>query len=132
MQTVFETRKIRLGMLKKQYVKWSILNEAIGWDKTSARLSQIYSGTIRRDRDTAYVMGDTMAREIEVALKLQTGWMDTPPSYAELAGEHDPRAKALAVMEAMPQDQWDTALRLLDALAKPVTHSGTGTNGKDG
>lgn len=125
MQTVFETRKTRLAMLKKQYGKWSTLNDAIGWDKTSARLSQIHSGTMRKDRDTAYVMGDVMAREIETALKLPVGWLDTPPTYAELAGENDMRAKALAVMEAMPEDQWATALRLLDALAKPTAKNGT-------
>ena len=65
-------------------------------------------------------MGDPTAREIEVALGLPEGWMDTPPTYAELHGENDPRTKAMLIMEALPPDQWDTALRLLDALVKPA------------
>lgn len=124
MQTVFETRKTRLGMLKKQYGKWATLNEAIGWDKTSARLSQINSGTMRKDRDTAYVMGDVMAREIEEALKLPTGWMDTPPTYNELHGD-DRQAQMLLAMESIPEDLWPTARRLLAALEKPQAKNGT-------
>jgi hypothetical protein len=124
MQTVFETRKIRLGILKKQYIRWAALNEAIGWDKTSARLSQINSGTMRKDRDTPYVMGDTMAREIETALHLATGWMDTPPTYAELDGD-DRQAQMLLAMESIPEDLWPTARRLLAALEKPEAKNGT-------
>lgn len=124
MQTVFETRKTRLGMLKKQYGKWATLNEAIGWDKTSARLSQINSGTMRKDRGTPFVMGDVMAREIEEALKLPTGWMDTPPTYNELHGD-DRQAQMLLAMESIPEELWPTARRLLAALEKPQAKNGT-------
>ena len=71
-------------------------------------------------------MGDDLARKIEERLSLEAGWMDTPPSYAELHGEEDPRTKAWLLMEALPPDQWPTAVRLLDALAQPAT----GTHGK--
>jgi hypothetical protein len=120
MQTVFETRKIRLGMLKKQYGKWATLNEAIGWDKTSARLSQIHSGTMRKDRGTPFVMGDVMAREIEEALKLATGWMDTPPTYAELHRGNDPRITAMLAMESMPDDEISQVLRFINAVTEPA------------
>jgi len=73
-------------------------------------------------------MGSPMARQIEETLSLDLGWMDTPPSYIELLGEEDPRAKVMLLMEAMPPDQWSTAVRVLDALAKPA--KGTGTDGK--
>ena len=66
-----------------------------------------------------------MAREIEEKLSLETGWMDTPPSYAELQGDDDPRAKVMLLMESMPPDQWPTAVRLLDALAQPAKGNGT-------
>lgn len=66
-----------------------------------------------------------MAREIETSLGLETGWMDTPLTYAELHGQEDPRAKVLQLMEAMPTDQWATAVRLLDALAQPSPANGT-------
>ena len=70
-------------------------------------------------------MGDDLARKIEEKLGLPEGWMDTPPSYSELQGEHDPRLKAMVLMESLPPDQWDTALRLLDALAQPASKNGT-------
>lgn len=65
-------------------------------------------------------MGDPLARKIEERLELEKGWMDTPPTYAELHGEQDPRTKVMLLMEAMPPDQWATAVRLLDALAQPA------------
>ena len=71
-------------------------------------------------------MGDDLARKIEEKLELELGWMDTPPTYAELHGDEDPRTKVMQLMEAMPPDQWPTAVRLLDALAQPAT----GTDGK--
>lgn len=125
MQTVYETRRARLGMLKKQYQTWAHLNDALGWERTSARLSQIFNQTARKDRGTTYEMGDPTAREIEKTLGLDIGWMDTPPTYAELHGENDPRAKAMLMMEGLPPDQWDTALRLLGALAQPAGRNGT-------
>lgn len=72
-------------------------------------------------------MGDDLARKIEHKLSLDHGWMDTPPSYSELHGEEDPRTKVMLLMEALPPDQWPTAVRLLDALAQPT--SATGTDG---
>jgi hypothetical protein len=71
-------------------------------------------------------MGDAMAREIEATLGLENGWMDTPPTYAEIHGEDDPRTRMMLLMESMPPDQWATAVRLVDALAQPAT----GTLGK--
>lgn len=125
MQTVQDTRKQRLTLLKSQYGTWADLNAAIGWEKTSARLSQIFSGTIRSDRGKPYVMGDETAREIEAALGLPAGWMDTPPTYKELLGEEDPRTKVLQIMEHMPPDQWATVVRLVDAVAQPAPANGT-------
>jgi hypothetical protein len=121
MQTIDETRRVRLGMLKKKYGKWADINSKLDWVRTSARLSQIYNKTRRKGRDTYYVMGDPTAREIEEKLGLPTGWMDTPPSYAELHGEKDHRAQIMAVVEDIPREEWPTALRLLVALKNPAT-----------
>lgn len=129
MQTAYETRRDRLLMLKKKHVTWAAINRLLGWEATNARLSQIGAGSIRSGRDTPYVMGDEMAREIETSLGLETGWMDTPLTWAEMHGEEDPRAKVLQLMEAMPPDQWATAVRLLDALAQPAKGNGTTGNG---
>lgn len=69
-------------------------------------------------------MGDDIARKIEGALKLPTGWMDTPPTYAELDGDNR-QAQMLLAMENIPADLWPTARRLLDALGKPEAKNGT-------
>lgn len=128
MQTAQETRKQRLLQLKKKHGTWAALNKLVGWESTNARLSQIGAGSIRSGRNTPYVMGDDMAREIEKALGLPCGWMDTPLTYADMHGEDDPRTKAMQLMESMPPDQWATAVRLLDALAQPATQA-NGTTG---
>lgn len=70
-------------------------------------------------------MGDTTARHIEECLKLPLGWMDTPLTHAELHGTEDPKAKALAILERIPEDEWPKALRLLDALREPEPRNGT-------
>lgn len=72
-------------------------------------------------------MGDSLARRIEVALSLPSGWMDTPPTQAERNGIDDQRSKIAQLMESLPDDQLAVALRLLDALAKP--EQGNGTSG---
>lgn len=128
MQPAQETRKQRLLQLKKKHGTWAALNKLIGWESTNARLSQIGAGSIRSGRNTPYVMGDDMAREIEKALGLPNGWMDTPLTYADMHGEDDPRTKVMQLMEALPADQWATAVRLLDALAQPATQA-NGTTG---
>jgi hypothetical protein len=125
MQTVFETRRNRLAKLVERFGSVAKLNTELGWEVTNARLYQIHNRSIRSDRGTPFEMGDTTAREIEEKLSLGLGWMDTPPSYAELHGEDDPRAKVLLLMEAMPPDQWATVVRLVDAVAQPTPSTGT-------
>lgn len=120
MQTVFETRRTRLAMLVKRFGTVANVNRELGWEVNNARLYQIHNRSIRSDRGTPFEMGDPTAREIEEKLALGLGWMDTPPSYAELHGEEDPRTKVMLLMESMPADQWDTAVRLLDAFAQPT------------
>ena len=127
MHTVSETRLTRLAILVKRHGgSLAQLNEAIGLDRTDATLSQIRTKAPHSKTGTPRVMGDDLARKIEEKLELELGWMDTPPTYAELHGDEDPRTKVMQLMEAMPPDQWPTAVRLLDALAQPAT----GTDGK--
>lgn len=126
MQPVTETRLIRLQMLvKKHNGSLADLNEAIGLVRTDATLSQIRTKAPHSKTGKPRVMGDDLARKIEERLSLDEGWMDTPPSFAELHGEEDPRTKVMLLMEAMPPDQWSTAVRLLDALAQPTKGNGT-------
>lgn len=127
MQIVEETRRVRLRMLVKRHSSMASLCEHLGYARTeTATLTRILNANIRHDRGgKPYNMGSPMAREIEEKLSLGHGWMDTPPSYAELQGEEDPRTKVMQLMEAMPADQWATAVRLLDALAQPAKPNGT-------
>lgn len=126
MQTISETRLARLAMLVKRHSgSLAKLNDAIGLDRTDATLSQIRTRAPHSKTGKPRVMGDDLARKIEERLSLDVGWMDTPPSYAELLGEEDPRTKVMLLMEAMPADQWATAVRLLDALAQPAQPTGT-------
>lgn len=125
MQTVQDTRRQRLAMLKKKHGKWSDINQVLGWEKTNARLSQILSGTLRSDRGTPYTMGDDTAREIEQKMGLPAGWMDTPPTYSEIHGQDDPISKVVDLMGAMEPGERYQALRLLGAIAQPPQANGT-------
>lgn len=125
MQTVQDTRRQRLGILKAEFNTWAALNTKIGWESTNTRLSQIHSGTIRSDRGTPYTMGDETAREIEAALKLESGWMDTPPTRAESDGSADTLAMATELLAAMEPEAQYQALRILGALAQPTPANGT-------
>lgn len=106
-------------MLLKKYKTFAELNEALGWPRTDGRLSRIKNQNARKDRDgKVFEMGDNIAREIEEKLLLVHGWMDTPPTYADMQDDPNPRAQLLAVMDALPPDQYATATRLLAALAE--------------
>lgn len=125
--TIDETRRTRLEMLLKRFGgKLANLNEALGYERTHSQLARIKNKNQRTDRPGKYFeMGDELAREIEAKLSLEKGWMDTPPSYQELLGDNDPRTKVMQLMEAMPPEQWQTAVRLLDALAQPAQSNST-------
>lgn len=126
MQTVSETRRTRLSMLVKQHGdSLAALNELLGLDRTDATLSQIRTQSKHSKTGKPRVMGDELARKIEEKLGLERGWMDTPPTYAEMGRGPDQRALAMSVFESLPEDQWATALRLLDALAQPAVKNGT-------
>ncbi len=126
MQTVHDTRRQRLEMLIEQHGSIAKLNEALKWPRTDSRLSRIKNANARSDRDgKVFQMGDNIAREIEDTLDLGTGFMDTPPSYADLHGQVDPIAKALDIMSSMEPETRFQALRLLDAIAQPPKANGT-------
>jgi len=130
MESVEETRRIRLQMLVKKHGGMANLCETLGYARTeTATMTRILNANIRHDRGgKPYNMGSPMARQIEQKLSLDHGWMDTPPTCAELHGNEDPRTKVMQLMEAMPPDQWATIVRLVDALSQPAR--ATGTNGK--
>jgi hypothetical protein len=123
MKTVFETRRDRLKELIEKYGSIAAVNTKLGWDATSARLSQIQNRSIRSDRGTPYEMGDTTAREIEQKLSLETGWMDTPVGYADMSDQRI--GHVIKVMEAMPEWQREQAVKIVDTLAQPAPGNGT-------
>jgi hypothetical protein len=127
MAIVEETRRVRLQMLVKRHGSMASLCEKLGYARNeTATLTRILNANIRHDRDgKPYNMGSPMARQIEEKLSLDLGWMDTPPSYAELHGEEDPRTKVMKMMENMSVADLYTTVRLVDALAKPDKANGT-------
>jgi hypothetical protein len=127
MEPVEETRRTRLRLLVKRHHSMADLCQLLGYARTeTATLTRILNANVRHDRDgKPYNMGSPMARQIEVTLKLPVGWMDTPPTYAELDDENDPRAMIQHLVEDMPPEDWPTALRLLSALKKPDAKNGT-------
>ena len=114
-------------MLVKKLGSMASLCEQLGYARTeTAGLTRILNANVRHDRGgQIYRMGSPTARHIEEKLSLDVGWMDTPPTYAELHEEQDPRTKVMLLMEAMPPDQWATVVRLVDALAQPTAANGT-------
>lgn len=125
MQTVYETRRQRLEMLIKKHGAIADLNEAIGWARTDPRISRIRNANARTDRDgKVFQMGDAMARGIEVALHLEEGWMDTPPTYSDLRPD-DPISKMQELMAAMEPEMQYQAVRLVGALPQPPQANGT-------
>lgn len=127
MDTVEETRRLRLQILVTKHGSMADLCEGLGYARTeTATLTRILNANVRHDRGgKLYNMGSPMARDIEKKLNLPHGWMDTPPTYDELLGEQDPRTKVMQLMEGMPEDQWATVVRLVDALAQPTLATGT-------
>lgn len=114
MQTVHETRRQRLDILLTRFATIAALNEALGWPRTDSRLSRIKNANARPDREgKVFQIGDSIAREIEATLKLGIGWMDTPPSQAEIDGKPDPVTKALEILSVMEPEAQYQALRLL-------------------
>jgi len=125
MQTASETRRVRLEMLIKKHGSIATLNTDLGWTRTDPKLALVRNANKRQDRAKPHQMGDAMAREIEKKLSLDHGWMDTPPSYAELHDGDDPRTKVMQIMERLPPHEWPTAVRLLAALTQPTQANGT-------
>lgn len=126
-QTIHDTRRQRLGMLISRYGSIADLNEALKWPRTDARLTRVKNANARTDRKgQVFQMGDTMARDIEEALGLPAGWMDTPPTYAELHGVDDPVSKTLELLQAMEPEMQYRVVRMVTALSEPST----GTHGQ--
>lgn len=118
--TVHETRRARLLALIEKFGSLAALAERLGRARNdTANLSRIANANVRHERGgTTYVMGDDLARSIEAALQLPTGWMDTP-AIAEQAS-NDPRIKEMVkLLTAMDSRQRDQAMKIVAALAEP-------------
>lgn len=122
--TIDSTRRKRLEMLIERYGSIAALNLALGVDKTDATLSQIRTQAPHSKTGKPRAMGDEKARDIEDKLGLERGWMDTPPSFADLHPDNR-IAHAMKIMEQMSTYQLDQAVRVLDTLAEPMKN---GTN----
>jgi transcriptional regulator with XRE-family HTH domain len=108
MKPVSETRRDWLDKLIAQHGSIAELNDAIGWPRTDPRLSQIRNGSLRSGQQAGrYLMGHAMARQIEQALSLPVGWMDTPQGSDSAAAQP---VIAAAVPAALSPAALDLAL----------------------
>ena len=119
MQIISETRLQRLALLVKRHGgTLAELNIRLGLDRTDPTLSQIRSRVKHSKTGKPRVMGDELARRIEVALDLAIGWMDTPLTITELCDESDLRVRAITLINSMPLDQVSLAVDLIEVLTK--------------
>lgn len=128
MQTSSEIRRTRLEMLIKKHVSVAELNTALNWPRTDPKLAQIRNANTRAGRAKPYQMGDAMAREIEDILGLEHGWMDTPPTYAEL--DPDPMISELIKVALLLKEDGKTEdlaklIRISHTFAEPGQANGT-------
>jgi hypothetical protein len=126
MQTIAHTRRVRLEMLIQRHNgNLAELNERLGWERTNATLYQVRTQSKHSKTGKPRVMGDDVARAIEIKMGLQEGWMDTPPTYTELGSPPDARSRAHILLDSIAEEDWPAALRVLDALAQPTQKNGT-------
>jgi hypothetical protein len=119
MMTVHETRRARLQQLAEMKGGMANLCEALGLARSdTARFTRITNANVRHERGaTPYVMGDDLARNIEETLRLERGWMDTPPGL-ELASD-GPRLQALhRVAAELAPYQVDQLIQIGETLAR--------------
>ncbi len=126
MQTIDETRRQRLEELIVQHGSIASLNEALGYARTDATLSQIRNRSPHSRTGKPRTMGDDVARSIEQTLNLPVGWMDTPPGLQDLSDHR--LAHVVRIMESMPEHVRDQAVKIIATLAEPP-RQGNGTHG---
>lgn len=80
MKTIEEVRHDWLLRLIEQHGTVADLNAALGRERTHAALSQIKNRAPNTSSGKVRNMGSDLAREIEVALKLERGMLDHEPS----------------------------------------------------
>ena len=120
-KTIDEIRRIRLEMLIKMHgSKLANLNEALGYERTHSQLARIRNKNARTDRPGKfYSMGDEQAREIELKLQLEVGWMDTLPTYEDPS--LDERMRILhKLAESLTPHQVDQLIKIGATLAEPA------------
>lgn len=122
MQTIDETRRIRLQVLVDEFKSQTALAAKIG--KTPAQLNQWLRAAPDSKSGKPRAMSSEIARQIEIDTGKPIGWMDTPPTFVELHPD-DRIAHAVRVMESMSAYQLDQAVRVLATLAEPPPREGT-------
>lgn len=105
MRTIAEIRRDNLQILIDEHGSVAELNERMGWERTDPRLTRIRNANTRTGRNKPFQMGDALAREIEVSLQLERGWMDNPRQLAFAGGEqrHDSDVATATYAEPTPR-----------------------------
>lgn len=127
MKTIAEIRRIRLEQLIERYGSTADLNVALGKARTDSKLSQLRNASARKGRAKPSQMGDKIARDIEEALNLESGWMDNLPTYEDPSLDEKMRTLH-KVAESLSPYQIDQLIKIGATLAEPEPPLKNGTN----
>lgn len=100
MRTVEEVRRVRLGMLAKEFTSYAELNARLGRNRRDSGLSQIANESENSKGGKPKVMGSDVARALEEACAKPLGWMDTDPALWPFD-----RIDIQAVLDLDPRDR---------------------------
>ncbi len=125
-KTVTEIRRENLLHLIEVHGGGSVaaLNERLGLARTDATLTQIKNQNSNSGTGKPRGMGDTLARRIEAALDLPTGYMDNVNSYVS-----PEISERLAQLHRVAEELSPYALDQLIKIGVAFTEPKNGTNG---
>lgn len=107
MKTVEEVRRLRLIALRDEHGSLSPIKQRLGMTSTDSTLSQIVNQSAGSKTGAPKTMGSPLARRIETAMELPSGWMDT-----------DPELEGAGVLSGELAHSWKTADPVLRRMAE--------------
>ena len=99
MKTITEIRRENLIEILKDFRTIAEFNETMGRKRTDPSFGMIKNQQVNPNRGKPRIMGDKLAREIELRLNLPDGWMDS----THLTNEEDASKSGVPYIEGTPK-----------------------------